>query len=125
MDVVYVHTSALAAVLLNEPPGNPCRDRLHQADRLIASNLLEVELRALLVREGVAYDDSVVQGLSWILPQRPLTPEIAKVLTCGSLPSPDLWHLACALYVVNRPDDLTFLTLDQRQHGAAKTLGFR
>ena len=125
MDVAYVDTSVLAAVLFNEPEGSSYRERLRRADRLIASNLMEAELRATVMREGFEFDGSVVAGLSWILPQRPLTPEIAAVLAAGYLRGADLWHLACALYAVDRPADMTFLTLDERQGVVAKTLGFR
>jgi hypothetical protein len=46
------------------------------------------------------------------------------VLEHGYLRGADLWHLACALFVVDEPDMLTFLTLDTRQQEVAAALGF-
>ncbi len=69
-------------------------------------------------------DRSPVAGLRWILPDRPLSAEIGTVVAAGSIRGADLWHVACALYVAESPDELTFLTLDERQRTVAKALGF-
>lgn len=37
----------------------------------------------------------------------------------------DLWHVAGALYVAPKPSDISFVTLDVRQHTVASALGFR
>ncbi|MDX2194335.1 MAG: hypothetical protein NW201_13350 [Gemmatimonadales bacterium] len=42
-----------------------------------------------------------------------------------SLGEANCWHLAVALFVAERPKDVTFLTLDVQQRERAKALGFR
>ena len=59
-----------------------------------------------------------------MLPDRPLTAVIRIVLEAGHLRGADLWHVACALYLSPNPQDLAFLTLDDRQAALAGTIGF-
>jgi hypothetical protein len=50
--------------------------------------------------------------------------EIDRVLAEGYVRGADLWHLACAVYVSGNPEELAFVSLDQRQREVAKALGF-
>lgn len=63
-------------------------------------------------------------AMSWIVPDRPLSGEIARVLRAGYVRGVDGWHLATALYLTEDPGAITFLTLDERQADVAKSLGF-
>jgi len=99
--------------------------RIRGFDTLVAANLVEAEVRSALSREGVRPDRNPVAGLRWILPDRPLSAEIATVTAEGHVRGADLWHLACALFVTDTPGELTFLTLDERQRTVAKALGFK
>ena len=72
-------------------------------DELVASNLLEAEVRASFLRESVELDSALFGGLSWIIPDRPLTPEIARVLDAGHVRGADCWNLATALYHAEDP----------------------
>ena len=94
-------------------------------DSLASSNLLEAEVRAAFVRENRTYNSSIIMGIEWHYPVRPLTPEIGAVLSVGYLRGADLWHLAVALYVYPDPTEITFLTLDTRQRAVAEALGFQ
>jgi hypothetical protein len=58
------------------------------------------------------------------MPRRRLTLEIDRILGAGWLKGPDLWHLACALFLRSQIDNLSFLTLDHRQEEIAQSLGF-
>jgi hypothetical protein len=60
----------------------------------------------------------------WIFPPRRLTLEMNQILEEGYLKGPDLWHLACALFLRSKVEDLAFLTLDGRQGSIARSLGF-
>ena len=91
----------------------------------MSANLLEAELRAAFVREAVKDAPEALGAISWILPDRPLSEEIATVLEAGYVRGADCWHLAAALYVAGTPGDLTFLTLDSAQKSAAARLGFK
>ena len=124
MSAAYVDTSVLAAIAFDERDAVALAGQLAGFDRLLSSNLLEAELRAAFVREGVEFQKSMVGGIEWILPQRSLAGEFTTVLEIGDLRGADLWHVATALYLAPNPDELMFLTLDDRQSAVATALGF-
>lgn len=121
----YVDTSCLVAVAFGEGPAEAVARALEACTDLVSSNLLEAELRAALQREGVHTGaERLLDAVSWVLPDRRLTPEIQRVLTVRHLRGADLWHVASALYLAEVPADVAFLTLDQPQREAAAALGF-
>jgi predicted nucleic acid-binding protein len=121
----YVDSSCLVAVAFDEPGARKLAARLRRFDRLFSSNLLEAELRSALVREGAdGHIEDLLSWLTWVYPNRPLTPEYARITTLGYLRGADLWHLANALFLAPDPTDLSFLTLDGRQGAVARRLGF-
>jgi predicted nucleic acid-binding protein len=122
--VGYVDTSCLVAVAFAERGFEDVIARLDGLDRLVSSNLLEAELRAVLHREGVDDDEAILARITWVLPDRSLRPEIDAVVTAGRLRGADLWHVACALYLSPQPGELEFVTMDQRQASVAAVLGF-
>ena len=124
MKAAYVDTSALVAVSFNEENSTVPATRLNEASRLVASNLVEAELRAVFARERCRFSPDVVADIEWILPDRRLSPEISTVLEAGYVRGPDLWHLATALYAAGAPGDMAFITCDQRQSRVAAALGF-
>ena len=124
MKVAYVDTSCLVAVIFGESGGVALTRRLRSFDELVSANLLEAELRATFVRERIPANSSFSFSISWILPDRPLTDEIARVLNAGYLRGADSWHLATALYLAEEPGAISFITADERQGAVARTLGF-
>lgn len=124
MNVAYVDTSCLVAIAFGERAGTALGRRLAGFDALVASNLVEAELRAAFAREGAAEAPALLASLGWILPDRPLREEIARVLQAGYVRGADCWHLATALYLAEEPEELTFMTLDTRQRDVAAALGF-
>jgi len=124
MALAYVDTSCLVAIAFDEPGAASLRRRLRRFDELFAANLLEAELRAALRREGAVGEPALLRALTWIVPDRPLGPEIARVLAAGYVRGADCWHLATALYLAEDPGALSFLTLDTRQGTVASALGF-
>lgn len=125
MSVAYVDTSSLVAVAFAEPGYADVARRLAAYPRLLSSNLLEAELRAVFAREGRVLDRDHLAGLDWIIPDRPLSAELEAVLDAGYVRGADLWHLATALYIGREPDQISFVTLDKRQRAVAAQLGFR
>jgi predicted nucleic acid-binding protein len=122
----YVDTSCIVAIAFGEADHPAVTESLRAFDMLLASNLLEAELQAVLVRERVADRlEELVAGIHWILPDRPLSPEIQRVAQAGYVRGADLWHLACALVVDPEPSELVFATLDRAQGETAEALGFR
>ena len=114
----------MLAIVFGEEGGAKAARQIGLVDEAVSSNLLEAELRAAALREQVELDDEVLTALSWVLPDRPLTAEIEAVLRVGYLRGADLWHLACALYVFGDVKERLFLSLGERQRGAAERLGF-
>ena len=125
MKAAYVDTSCLVAIAFGESEATEVASRLREHDVLLSSNLLEAELRATLVCEAAEVDEALFSWIKWVLPDRPLSVEIIRVLRAGYLRGADLWHLATAMYVTPEPRDLTFLTLDRRQEEVAEELGFK
>ena len=125
MSVAYVDTSALVAVAFDDRSGSAIAGRLDECSRLLASNLLEAELRAVFARERLDFATSLVAGIDWVLPDRPLAPEMTAALESGSLRGADLWHVATALYAAPEPGQIAFVTRDERQQAAAAALGFQ
>ncbi len=124
MAVAYVDTSCLVAIAFGERGATALARRLARFEDLLSATLLEAELRATFRREGIPGDPSLLRAVSWIVPDRPLSPEISRVLQVGYIRGPDCFHLATALYL-GYPGSLTFLTLDERQQAVAAGLGFK
>lgn len=125
MSVAYVDTSALVAIVLEEPTGPAVAGQLDKFTTRVASNLLEAELRAALAREQLGFEPRLVADIRWVLPDQPLTPELATVLQAGYLRGADLWHVAAALYVARQLGQIAFVTLDERQRSVAAALAFQ
>jgi len=125
MTFAYVDSSCLVAIAFDEPGARKLAGRLRRFDRLFASNLLEAELRSALLREKVEGEgEELLSWMTWVYPNRPLTPEFARIAAAGYLKGADLWHLASALFLAPDPKELTFLTLDARQGEIAGRIGF-
>lgn len=124
MSIAY-DTSTLVAIAFEEPGGTQAGERLEGFSRLLSSNLLEAELRAAFARERLAFDAEALSRIEWILPDRPLAGELARALAAGYLRGADLWHIATALYVAPRAEEIGFITLDGPQRDVAAASGFR
>lgn len=118
-------TSCLVAVTFGESGAAALTRRLKAFDELVSANLLEAELRAAFVREKIPATGDLPFPISWILPDRPLTEEIARVLDAGYVRGADCWHLATALYLAEKPEAISFVTVDERQGKVARVLGFQ
>jgi hypothetical protein len=107
--LAYVNTSCLVAIAFASGAAGRLADRLSGFDRLLSSNLLEAELRSALAREGVQDGAGpLLSGMTWVHPDRPLTPEFDRVLAPG----------------YPHPHGVAFLSLDRRQREVAARLGF-
>ena len=124
MKVAYVDSSCLVAIRFDEPGGRDLSKRLASFDRRYSSNLLEAEFCAALARERSEDEHGLLDWMTWVFPDRPLSAEISTVLRSGYVRGPDLWHLANALYLSETPAELPFLTLDARQREVAAAVGF-
>jgi len=125
LKAAYIDTSLLVAVHFAEPHAEKWAAGVLREFQLFSSNLLEAEIRAAYWREQVRFDESALACIHWVLPKRGLRDEFDQVLATGYLRGADMWHVATALYLRERSDDLFFATLDARQARVASALGFR
>jgi uncharacterized protein with PIN domain len=120
----YVDTSCLIAIAFEEKDAASLARRIASFDTLVSSNLLEAEFFAASARNAREPDPTNLARIRWIYPDRSLRPEITRVLAKGYVRGADCWHLATALYIVEEPSSIAFLTLDNRQQTVARALGF-
>lgn len=125
MAAAYVDSSCLVAIAFGEPGARKAAKAIRSHSPLLASNLVEAELRAALAREDAPVGPEVFEGISWVFPDRALTTELRRALDHGRLRGADLWHVACALYLDPTASELVFLTLDVPQQRLAAALGFK
>lgn len=125
MNIAYIDSSALVAIAFNEPNASNLAETLSKCGKVISSNLLEAEIRSAFARENIEFPASLLSGIGWIIPERPLTKELATALDAGYLRGAHLWHVASALYAVNDPRQAFFATLDNRQESVAREIGFQ
>ena len=121
----YIDSSWLIAARLQRQDKKQLA-RLERYSTLYSSQLLLAEVFAFSRREGIEPSKvlEASQAVTWIMPDRSLSPEIEWVISKGYVRGADLWHLACAYYISPDPEDLAFLTLDARQREIAHSLGF-
>ena len=124
MTTAYVDSSCIVATAFGEKEAAAMVRRLSRFDRVLSSPLLEAELFSALVREGREATNRWSAAIEFVIADRPLTPELSRVLSAGYLRGADCWHLATALYVAPDPSQLAFLTLDALQRKVARALGF-
>lgn len=118
---VYVDTSALAALLVDQPQSEALLTWLDGTDEeLVSTDLLETELRRVAVRESLRQDDvtALLDGVSVAALDR------AVYRGAGYLPMPylrtlDALHLEAAI----RLDATAVLTYDRCLADAARTAG--
>lgn len=118
MKAAYLDSSSLLSIAFSEPGHDQIAARIEACEQIFSSNLLEAEIRAAVSREAVDVSvDDLLEGLEWVLPRRPLGHEIRRALAAGYLRGADLWHVACALVLVQQvaPDPVQFVSLDRRQ----------
>ena len=121
--VVYVDTSALGALLVEQLESDALESWLDQtSDMLVSSDLLEVELRRLAVREGIDQADvtRLLDGVSLAALDRAVY-RSASLLPMPYLRTLDALHLEAAM----RLDAAAVLTYDRRLSKAARSVGLR
>ena len=121
--IVYVDTSALGALLIEQPESNALVEWLDQTtDLLVSSDLLETELRRIAVREGIDQGavTRILDGVGLAALDR------AVYRGAGLLPMPYLRTLdALHLEVAMRLDATAVLTYDHRLGKAARAVGLQ
>lgn len=121
--MLYVDTSALARVLLNEPGAPVIAAELSSAAGLVASRLARTELRRVALRTGEAGDaERILASVSLI----PVTSEIlqaAETIAPASVGTLDAIHLVTALEAYEAGALSRMITYDRRLADAAAKNG--
>lgn len=115
----------IVAIAFREAGAVRVAQRARRFDRLIASPLIEAEVRCAAKREQIALDDRLLSAIQLIPVFDTLGKEIDRVLAHGYLRGADCFHVATALRIAPNPEELTFLTLDVNQRTVAAALGFK
>jgi hypothetical protein len=135
---LYVESSAIAARLLGQAPGDRVRDLLERAEHVVSSELLLVECDRALIRAESAGDLSAAAAAGW---RATLSLESqywtllrieGEVVERARRPFPlepvrtlDAIHLSTLLLVRSIFADAELLSFDERIRANAKALGFR
>lgn len=141
MRVLYVDTSALGRVLLNEPDSSAVQQALEYFDEVISSRLLWIELGRLARRkdaefaengrpsEFVALADELLRGVTAIPMEGGVeegedgTLADAIVIAPFTVATLDAIHLATAVWIAN-DFSIDFMTYDERLAAGARGHGF-
>jgi uncharacterized protein len=123
MATVYVDTSALARMLLDEPDTKAIEHSLRAYDQRVASRLLQVELRRVGLRTNL------LDGVGELLAEVALIPVEEAILTAAETVPPssvatlDAIHLATAMRLAEAGELDALMTYDKqlatgaREHG--------
>jgi uncharacterized protein len=119
----YLDTSAAAKLLVDEPESVPLAEWADAADtHLVATHLVETELRRFAVRHGLPQADvSAILARVDLYDLPPSLYREAGLLSGETLRSLDALHLAAAI----RLDVDALVTYDARLAAAAEQAGFR
>jgi uncharacterized protein len=121
---VYLDTSALGRVVLDEPDADAIGAALSAFDTVVSSRLLRIELRRLGLRTGIA-DDEIEAWLAGValVPLDDAVLAAAETIAPASVASLDAIHLATALLLSEHVTAImTFdarLAEGAREHGLA------
>ncbi len=123
MRTVYLDTSVLGRILLNEPDTPTIRRELGHFERHISSGLLSVELHRLGLRENMlAFVSELLSGKVLI----PVDAEIlaaAKTIAPPTVATLDAIHLATAVSLSNAGKLDALMTYDKRLATGAREHG--
>ncbi len=120
---VYVDTSAIARMLLDEPDKPVIEQRLEDFEERVASRLLRVELRRVGTREGVLdRADDLLKDISLVAVDEEILAS-AETLTPSTVTTLDAIHLATAVRLSKAGELDALMTYDKRLADGAREHG--
>ena len=122
MSAVYVDTSALGRVLLEEPDEPLIRRAVQTFDNHVSSRLLQVELRRLALRERVSGADETLNTVT-LAPLDEAILGAAETIEPAGVATLDAIHLATAVRLATDGRLDAMLTYDRRLAEAARHHG--
>lgn len=120
---IYVDTSAIARMLLDEPDKPAIERRLEDFEERVASRLLRVELRRVGTREGVLdRADDLLKDISLVAVDEEILAS-AETLTPSTVTTLDAIHLATAVRLSKAGELDALMTYDKRLADGAREHG--
>jgi predicted nucleic acid-binding protein len=122
---VYVDTSALGRVLLEEPDKLTIKNALDTFDRVTASHLLRVELRRVGLRRGLLDRAHILLADISLIPMDDQILTTAETLTPPAVGTLDAIHLATAVRLSEAGELDALMTYDKQLAEGAREHGIR
>jgi predicted nucleic acid-binding protein len=121
---VYLDTSALGRVMLDEPDGDAIGAALAAFDAVVSSRLLRIELHRLGLRAGIASEEieGWLAGIA-IVPMDDAILAAAEAVPPASVATLDAIHLATALRLAAKGHVASIMTFDARLAEGARAHG--
>jgi uncharacterized protein len=120
---LYVDTSALGRVLLEEPDKLAIEDKLNAFEQLTASHLLRIELRRVGLRRGLLDRvDALLADIS-LIPMDDQTLTLAETITPPVIGTLDAIHLATAIRLSTAGELDALMTYDKQLAAGAREHG--
>lgn len=121
---VYLDTSALGRVMLDEPDSAAIGTALSGFDVIVSSRLLRIELHRLALRVGIPAQEAEtwLDGIATI-PMDDEVLQVAETVSPASVATLDAIHLATAIRLAAQGHIMSMLTFDlqlargAREHG--------
>lgn len=124
MPGIYLDTSALGRVVLDEPDGDAIGAALAGFEAVVSSRLLRIELHRLGRRTGIASEEieGWLAGVA-IVPMDDAILAAAEGVSPASVATLDAIHLATALQLAAERHIASIMTFDARLAGGAREHG--
>lgn len=124
MSGVYLDTSALGRVVLDEPDGDAIGVALTEFEVVVSSRLLRIELHRLGLRAGIASEEieGWLAGVA-IVPLDDVILAAAEALAPASVATLEAIHLATALQLAAERHVPSMMTFDARLAEGAREHG--
>lgn len=123
MGAVYIDTSALGRVLLDEPDKSAIKDALDSFDQVTASRLLRIELRRVGLKRGLLDRAEALLADIALIPLEDQILTATETLTPASVGTLDAIHLATAVQLTKAGKLNALMTYNKglaagaREHG--------
>ncbi|MDO8209743.1 type II toxin-antitoxin system VapC family toxin [Conexibacter sp. CPCC 206217] len=121
---VYLDTSALGRVVLDEPDGDAIGVALTEFEVVVSSRLLRIELHRLGLRTGIASEEieAWLAGVA-IVPVDDAVLAAAETVSPASVATLDAIHLATALQLAAERHVTSIMTFDTQLAAGAREHG--
>ncbi len=124
MATIYLDTSALGRIVLDEPGGAAIGGALTAFDAIVSSRLLQIELHRVGLRAGIAREEIEMwlAGVA-LVPMEDAILSAAEAVSPASVATLDAIHLATALALAADGRLTSIMTFDVRLAGGAREHG--